>query len=69
MPKRIAMQKPYEIARFTSPVVLAIAVIMKPVVVFLSFSTNLVLKLLRMKTETEEDNVTEEEIKMMIELG
>ncbi len=69
VPKRIAMQKPYEIARFTSPVVLAIAVIMKPVVVFLSFSTNLVLKLLRMKTETEEDNVTEEEIKMMIELG
>lgn len=69
VPKRIAMQKPYEIARFTSPVVLVIAVIMKPVVVFLSFSTNLVLKLLHMKTETEEDNVTEEEIKMMIELG
>ena len=69
VPKRIAMQKPYEIAKFTSKVVNIIAIIMKPVVAFLSMSTNLVLKLLRMKTETEEDKVTEEEIKMMIELG
>lgn len=69
VPKRIAMQKPYEIAKFTSPVVLGISIVMKPIVVFLSFSTNLVLKALRMKTETEEDQVTEEEIKMMIELG
>lgn len=69
VPKRVAMQKPYEIAKFTSRVVLAVSFIMKPVVFFLSISTNGVLKLLRMKTETEEDAVTEEEIKMMIELG
>ncbi len=69
VPKRIAMQKPYEIARFTSGVVSAVATVMKPIIVFLSLSTNAVLKLLRMKTETEEDSVTEDEIKMMIELG
>lgn len=69
VPKRIAMQKPYEIARFTSGVVSAVAAIMKPVIIFLSLSTNAVLRLLRMKTETEEESVTEDEIKMMIELG
>lgn len=69
VPKRIAMQKPYEIAKFTSGVVSAVATVMKPVIIFLSFSTNAVLKLLRMKTETEEESVTEEELKMMIELG
>lgn len=68
-PKRIAMQKPYEIAKFTSGVVSAVATVMKPVIIFLSLSTNAVLKLLRMKTETEEESVTEEELKMMIELG
>lgn len=47
----------------------AVATVMKPIIVFLSLSTNAVLKLLRMKTETEEDSVTEDEIKMMIELG
>lgn len=69
VPKRIAMQKPYEIAKFTSGVVSAVATVMKPVIIFLSLSTNAVLKLLRMKTETEEESVTEDEIKMMIELG
>lgn len=69
VPKRIAMQKPYEIAKFTSGVVSAVATVMKPVIIFLSLSTNAVLKLLRMKTETEEESVTEEELKMMIELG
>ncbi len=69
VPKRIAMQKPYEIAKFTSGVVSAVATVMKPVIIFLSLSTNAALKLLRMKTETEEESVTEEELKMMIELG
>ena len=69
VPKRIAMQKPYQVAKFTSGVVNAVAILMKPVVFFLSLSTNLVLKVLRMKTENEEDQVTEEEIRMMVELG
>ncbi|MDQ9832869.1 CNNM domain-containing protein, partial [Acinetobacter soli] len=41
----------------------------KPVIAFLAFSTNLVLRLLGMKTEAEEENLTEEELRMMIELG
>ena len=69
VPKRVAMQKPMEIAKFSSIVVSGIATVLKPVVWFLSFSTNVVLKLLRMKTETEEETVTEDEIRMMVDLG
>lgn len=69
VPKRIAMQKPYKVAKFASKIISAIAIIMKPVIWFLSFSTNLILKIFRYKTEAEEENVTEDEIKMMVDLG
>ncbi len=68
-PKRIAMQKPMQVARFSCGVVSAIAVIMRPVIWLLSISTNGILRLLRMKTEKEEETVTEEEIRMMVDLG
>lgn len=69
VPKRIAMQKPYKVAKFASKIISAISIIMKPVIWFLSFSTNLILKIFRYKTEAEEENVTEDEIKMMVDLG
>lgn len=69
VPKRIAMQKPYEVAKISSKVVAGVAFIMRPVIVFLAFSTNSVLKLLGMKTAAEEEQVTEAEIRMMIDLG
>lgn len=69
VPKRIAMQRPYEVARISSGVVSGVASIMRPVIAFLAFSTNSVLKLLGMKTEAEEEQVTEDEIRMMIDLG
>lgn len=69
VPKRIAMQKSMEMARLSCRVVSAIATIAKPVVKLLSMSTNGVLRLLRMKTDVEEEQVTEDEIRMMIDLG
>ena len=69
VPKRIAMQKSLELAKFSSGVVSSLSVVMRPVIWFLSFSTNTVLRLLHLKTEAEEDTVTEEEIRMMIDLG
>lgn len=68
-PKRIAMQKPLEAARFACGVVSALAVVMRPAVWFLSASTNGMLRLLGMKVEAEEEPVTEEEIRMMVDLG
>ena len=69
VPKRIAMQKPLEAARFTCGVISGIAVVMRPVVRFLSFSTNAVLRLMRLKTESEEETVNKDEIRMMVDLG
>lgn len=66
VPKRIAMQKSFAVAKFVYRVVSFVALIMKPAVAFLSLSTNVVLKLFGMKTEAEEETVTEEEIRLMV---
>ena len=58
VPKRIAMQKSMEVAKFSSGVISGVAVVMRPVIWFLSFSTNTVLRILHMKTEAEEESVT-----------
>ena len=58
VPKRIAMQKPMAVAKIACGVIRAIATVMRPVIWFLSASTNAVLRLLRMKVEAEEDQVT-----------
>ena len=68
VPKRIAM-KYYEKVSFASiGVIKAISVITAPFVKFLTFSTNIVSKLFGVTGE-EEDNVTEEEIRMMVDVG
>jgi len=69
VPKRIAMQKPYEVSKFSCGVVLAVAYIVKPVVKFLSLSTNIVLTLLRLKTNEDEEKISEEEILLMVDQG
>lgn len=69
VPKRIAMQKPYQVAKFAYGVVSVVMVIMKPVVWFLSISTTGVLKIFRIKNEVVEETVTEDEIRMMADIG
>lgn len=68
VPKRIAM-KYYEKVSFASiGIIKTISVITAPFVKFLTFSTNIVSKLFG-ATGEEEDNVTEEEIRMMVDVG
>ena len=69
VPKRIAMQKPMQVARLSCRVVSAIAAVARPVVWLLSASTNAMLRLLRLSTQPQEETVTEEEIRMMVDLG
>lgn len=69
VPKRIAMQKPYEVAKASCGVIRAMAFILRPVIWLLSKSVNGVLRLLRLKVEAEEESVTEDEIRMMVDLG
>ncbi len=69
VPKRIAMQKPFQVAKLACGPVAAVAFVMKPVIAFLALSTNGVLRALHMKTEAGEEQVTEDEIRLMIDLG
>lgn len=69
VPKRIAMQKPMEVAYSACNILKVIGKITNPLVLLLTGSTNLVLKLLRLDTKAQEESVSEEDILMMAELG
>ena len=69
IPKRIAMVNPEKIALTLIPMVNFIYIIFRPVVVILSFTTNLILKLLGISRTLTEQQVSEEEIKANIYMG
>ena len=69
VPKRIAMKSPEKVAKFAGPIILGLATVMKPVVAFLAASTNLVLRLAGVDPKAENEQVTEEEIRMMVDIG
>ncbi len=69
VPKRIAMKKPEQLAMWISGLVSGISIVFKPVVSFLSISTNLVLRLCGIDPNEEEEKVSEEEIRMMVDAG
>lgn len=69
VPKRIAMKKPEQIAMGISGLVSGISIVFKPIVSFLSVSTNLVLRLCGIDPNEEEEQVSEEEIRMMVDVG
>ncbi len=68
-PKRIAMQKPEKISFTVVPVLLFTAKVTKPFVKILSFSTNAVVRLFGFDPNADEEQVTEEEIRMMVDVG
>ncbi len=69
VPKRIAMNYAYKVASFASGVIRVLTVGLKPVIWFLSASTNFVLKLFGIKTDSNPDEITEEGIRMMVDIG
>ena len=69
VPKRIAMKKTEGVARFTVGVVSAVAAVFRPVIWLLSKSTNGVLRLLHIDPKADQENVSEDEIRMMVDLG
>lgn len=68
VPKRLAMKYYEKIAFATIPIIRAISVVTAPFVKILTMVTNLISKLFGI-SENEEEIVTEEEIKMMIDEG
>ena len=65
--KRIAQQKPMGWARAAIRVLGVLAVFFKPMIWLLAACTNLILKLLHLKTNGSEETVTEEDIRLMVE--
>lgn len=69
VPKKIAMHNPEKMAFMAAPVLTFVAKITKPIVKFLAFSTNGVLRLIGIDPHADEEVVTEEEIRMMVDVG
>ncbi len=69
VPKRIAMQHAEKIGLLMSSAIYIIAKIFSPIVWFLTVSTNISLRLLGINPEEKNENVTEEEIRIMIDVG
>ncbi len=69
VPKRVAMQKAEAVARFTAGVIRVLSVVMRPVIWLLTVSTNGMLRLLGLDPDGDEEEVSEEGIRMMMDLG
>lgn len=69
VPKQVAMRKAESLALSMSGTISTIAAIFKPVVSLLTVSTNGVLRLLRIDPNATDDEVSEEEIRMMVDVG
>lgn len=66
VPKRIAMKKAESMALGMSGLLHMVSIIFKPLVGLLTVSTNIILRLLGINPEEEEEQVTEEEIRMLL---
>lgn len=69
VPKRVALVKSEKFARSSIGIVSATALVFKPFVKLLSWSTNLVLNVIGISTEDVEGKVTLNDIKSLVQLG
>ncbi|MBU5483408.1 hemolysin family protein [Clostridium sp. MSJ-11] len=69
LPKRLALQHAERIALFVIKPILLFSKITIPFVKILTWSTNLLMRLFGINTDKIEEDISEEEIKMMIEVG
>ena len=69
VPKQVAMRKAEPLALGMSGLISGIAKVFAPIVSFLTVSTNAVLRLLDIDPNAEDDEVSEEEIRMMVDVG
>lgn len=69
VPKQVAMRKAEPLALGLSGLISGIATAFSPIVSFLTFSTNTILRLLGIDPNAVDDEVSEEEIRMMVDAG
>lgn len=69
VPKRLAMQKAETIARLAVRPLSLLAAVTSPFVKFLSLSTNVTVRLFGVDPHADEEQVTEEEIRLLVDAG
>ena len=69
VPKQVAMRKAEPLALGMSSLISTIAIVFAPLVGMLTVSTNLILRLFGIDPNQEEESVSEEEIRMMVDVG
>jgi len=69
VPKRVAMRKAEKLALGMAGMISAISKVFAPLVSLLTASTNLVLRLMGIDPNEEDEEVSEEEIRMMVDVG
>lgn len=69
VPKRIAMRKAEALALGMSAFITSIAKLFAPIVWILTISTNAILRLLGIDPNAVDDEISEEEIRMMVDVG
>lgn len=69
VPKRIAMRHKEKLAQKVCGIISALATVLKPVVWFLSVSTNGILRLFGIDPNAKEEPVSEEDIVLMLDAG
>ena len=69
VPKRVAMKRSEQLALGISGLVSGISSVFKPIVWFLTVSTNAVLRLIGIDPNEADEEVSEEEIRMMVDAG
>lgn len=69
VPKRLAMQKSEEMAFLVVKPLVFLSVLTNPFVKLLTFSTNTIVRMFGIDPYSTEDDVTEEEIRMLVDVG
>ncbi|HHW38782.1 MAG TPA: HlyC/CorC family transporter [Bacillales bacterium] len=69
VPKRLALQKAEQISFLAVTPLTFLSKITSPFVKFLTLSTNLMVRMLGLDPNADEEDVTEEEIRMMVDVG
>lgn len=69
VPKRFALRNPRAFTKASIGIIYFISMVLSPVVRFLSFSTNFILRLLGVDLSDIEEKVSREEIRSLIEVG
>lgn len=69
VPKQVAMRKAEPLALAMSALISSIAKIFSPLVWFLTVSTNAILRLMGIDPDAEDEQNSEEEIRMMVDVG